>query len=113
MVWVESTEPYREVLRRPMTAEERQGSFLDEKPRSVSPGDDDVIDVNSEESAVHDTEPRRATITISETPKENTLSIDVEFFPELNLQDDAFSGLAHLVCTALEAINKEAERHVG
>ena len=37
-------------------------------------------------------EPRRATITISETPKENTLSIDVEFFPELNLQDDAFSG---------------------
>lgn len=39
--------------------------------------------------------------------------IDVEFFPELNLQDDAFSGLAHLVCTALEAINKEAERHVG
>ena len=27
-------------------------------------------------------EPRRATITISETPKENTLSIDVEFFPE-------------------------------
>ena len=55
-------------------------------------------------------EPRRATITISETPKENTLSIDVEFFPELNLQDDAFSGLAHLVCTALEAINKEAER---
>ncbi len=45
--------------------------------------------------------------------KENTLSIDVEFFPELNLQDDAFSGLAHLVCTALEAINKEAERHVG
>lgn len=56
---------------------------------------------------------RRATITISETPKENTLSIDGEFFPELNLQDDAFSGLAHLVCTALEAINKEAERHAG
>mgnify|MGYP003275227180 FL=1 len=49
---------------------------------------------------------RRATITISETPKENTLSIDVEFFPELNLQDDAFSGLAHLVCTALEAIQQ-------
>ena len=24
-----------------------------------------------------------------------------------------FSGLAHLVCTALEAINKEAERHAG
>ncbi len=61
---------------------------------------------------MNNTEPRRATITISETPKENTL-IDVEFFPELNLQDDAFSGLAHLVCTALEAINKEAERHVG
>lgn len=58
-------------------------------------------------------EPRRATITISETPKENTLSIDVEFFPELNLQDDGFSALAHLAFTALEAINKEAERHVG
>ena len=55
---------------------------------------------------MNNTEPRRATITISETPKENTLSIDVEFFTELNLQDDAFSGLAHLVCTALEAINK-------
>ena len=41
---------------------------------------------------MNNTEPRRATITISETPKENTLSIDVEFFPELNLQDDAFSG---------------------
>ena len=39
---------YREVLRRPMTAEERQGSFL-EKPISVSPGDDDVIDVDAEE----------------------------------------------------------------
>lgn len=48
MVWVESTEPYREVLRRPMTAEERQGSFL-EKPISVSPGDDDVIGVDAEE----------------------------------------------------------------
>ena len=48
MVWVESTEHYREVLRRPMTAEERQGSFL-EKPISVSPGDDDVIDVDAEE----------------------------------------------------------------
>lgn len=51
MVWVESAEPYREVLRRPMTAEERQGSFL-EKPVSVSPSspnDDDVIDVTSEE----------------------------------------------------------------
>lgn len=58
-------------------------------------------------------EQRRATITISETPKENTLSIDVEFFPELNLQDDGFSALAHLAFTALEAINKEAERHVG
>ena len=55
--------------------------------------------------------PRRATITISETPKENTLSLAVEVFPGLNLQDDAFSGLAHLVFTALEAINKEAERH--
>ena len=55
---------------------------------------------------MNNTDPRRATITISETPKENTLSIDVEFFPELNL-------LAHLVCTALEAINKETERHVG
>ena len=33
--------------------------------------------------------------------------------PRMNLQDDAFSGLAHLVCTALEAINKEAERHAG
>ena len=31
-----------------MTAEERQGSFL-EKPVSVSSGDDDVIDVTSEE----------------------------------------------------------------
>ena len=62
---------------------------------------------------MNNTEPRRATITISETPKENTLSIDVEFVPELNLQDDAFSGLAHLVYTALEAINNEAERHVG
>ena len=48
MVWVESTEHYREVLRRPMTAEERQGSFL-EKPVSVSPSDDDAIDVYSEE----------------------------------------------------------------
>lgn len=45
MVWVEACEPYREILRRPMTAEERQGSFL-EKP--VSPGDD-VIDVESED----------------------------------------------------------------
>ena len=26
--------------------------------------------------------PRRAAITISETPKENTLSLDVEFFPD-------------------------------
>lgn len=58
-------------------------------------------------------EQRRATITISETPKENTLDIEVEFFPELNLQDDGFSALAHLAFTALEAINKEAERHVG
>ena len=57
-------------------------------------------------------EPRRATITISETPKENTLDIEVELFPELNLQDDESAGLAHLVFTALEAIKKEAERHV-
>ena len=56
--------------------------------------------------------PRRATITLTETPKENTLGIKVEFFPELNLQDDESAGLAHLVFTALEAINKEAERHV-
>lgn len=56
--------------------------------------------------------PRRATITITETPKENTLGIEVEFFPELNLQDDESAGLAHLVFTALEAIKKEAERHV-
>lgn len=28
---------------------------------------------------------RRATITLSETSKENTLGIEVEFFPELNL----------------------------
>ena len=58
-------------------------------------------------------EPRRATTTITEQPERNSLGIDVEFFPELNLQDDAFSGLAHLVCTALEAINNEAECHAG
>lgn len=58
-------------------------------------------------------EPRRATITISETPKENTLSIDVEFFPELDLKDDSVSALLHLVNAALEAINNEAEYHAG
>lgn len=56
--------------------------------------------------------PRRATIIITESPKENTFGIKVEFFPELNLQDDSFSGLAHLVFTAQGAINKEAECHV-
>lgn len=56
--------------------------------------------------------PRRATITISETSKENTFGIEVELFPELNLQDEESSGLAHLVFTALEAIKKEAEYHV-
>lgn len=56
--------------------------------------------------------PRRATITISEPSKENTFGIEVEFFPELNLQDEESSGLTHLVFTALEAIKKEAEYHV-
>ena len=49
MVWVESTEPYREVLRRPMTAEERQGSFLEKPLAAPSADDDDVIDVDAEE----------------------------------------------------------------
>lgn len=62
---------------------------------------------------MNNTEPRRATITISETPKENTLSIDVEFFPELDLKDDSVSALLHLVNAALEAINNEAECHAG
>lgn len=62
---------------------------------------------------MNNTEPRRATITISETPKENTLGIDVEFFPELDLKDDSVSALLHLVNTALEAINNEAECHAG
>lgn len=56
--------------------------------------------------------PRRATITISKTSKENTFGIEVELFPELNLQDEESSGLAHLVFTALEAITEEVERHV-
>lgn len=56
--------------------------------------------------------PRRATITISETSKENTFGIEVELFPELNLQDEESSGLAHLVFTALGAITEEVERHV-
>ena len=47
MVWIEAEPPYREVLRRPMTAEERQGSFL-EKPLAA-PAADDVIDVDAEE----------------------------------------------------------------
>ena len=51
--------------------------------------------------------PRRATITLTEIPKENTLGIEVEFFPELNLQDGESAGLAHLVFTALEAIKKK------
>ena len=49
MVWVESTEPYREVLRRPMTAEERQGSFLEKPLAAPSADDDDVIDMDAEE----------------------------------------------------------------
>lgn len=48
MVWIEAEPPYREVLRRPMTAEERQGSFL-EKPLSAPAADNDVIDVDAEE----------------------------------------------------------------
>ena len=48
MVWVETAEPYREVLRRPMTAEERQGSFL-EKPIAASGTDDDVIDAEEQQ----------------------------------------------------------------
>ena len=47
MVWIEAEPPYREVLRRPMTAEERQRSFL-EKPLAA-PAADDVIDVDAEE----------------------------------------------------------------
>ena len=47
MVWIEAEPPYREVLRRPMTTEERQGSFL-EKPLAA-PAADDVIDVDAEE----------------------------------------------------------------
>ena len=49
MVWVESTEPYREILRRPMTAEERQGSFLEKPLAAPSADDDDVIDMDAEE----------------------------------------------------------------
>ena len=48
MVWFEAEPPHREVLRRPMTAEERQGSFL-EKPLAAPSADDDVIDVDAEE----------------------------------------------------------------
>lgn len=56
---------------------------------------------------------RSATITISETPKKNTLGITVEFTPELNLKEDSGSALPHLVCIALEAINAEVTRHAG
>lgn len=48
MVWFEAEPPHREVLRRPMTAEERQGSFL-ENPLAAPSADDDVIDVDAEE----------------------------------------------------------------
>lgn len=48
MVWFEAEPPHREVLRRPMTAEERQGSFL-EKPLAPPYADDEVIDVDAEE----------------------------------------------------------------
>lgn len=49
MVWVEAAEPYREVLRRPMTAEERQGSFLEKPLAAPTRDEDDVIDVDAEE----------------------------------------------------------------
>lgn len=62
---------------------------------------------------MNNTEPRRATITISELPERNSLGIDVEFFPELDLKDDSVSALLHLVNAALEAINNEAECHAG
>lgn len=48
MVWFEAEPPHREVLRRPMTAEERQGSFL-ENPLAAPSADDDVIAVDAEE----------------------------------------------------------------
>lgn len=49
MVCIESEEPYREVLRRPMTAEERQGSFLEKPVILPDTDDEDVIDVEAEE----------------------------------------------------------------
>lgn len=49
MVWFEAEPPHREVLRRPMTAEERQGSFLEQPLVAPCADDDDVIDVEAEE----------------------------------------------------------------
>lgn len=98
-----------------LTPEQREAmdAYMDELAKVEAGKVDGFGQFLKIQAALADACKEEAKRLIAKAKKENTLSIDVEFFPELNLQDDAFSGLAHLVCTALEAINKETERHVG